>query len=317
VPAVARVRAAIRQRHYSPSTEQAYVYWTRRHLEFHGGRDPAQMGAAEVKAFLTHLAVREKVSASTQNQAFSALLFLHRTVLQQELKGLEDTPRAKSPFHIPLVLPREEVHSIIAELRGYLWLLASIIYGGGLRISEALLLRIKDIDLVRHSIDVRDGKGRKDRITMLPLTLTERVREHMAQVAALHQEDLAAGSGSVPLPHALARKYPRAAWELPWQWLFAATRHFVNRDNGLRQRYHIHETVLQRAFHDAVRSAGITKPATCHTLRHCFATHLLEDGYDIRTIQELLGHRDVSTTMIYTHVANMGPRGVRSPLDRR
>jgi integron integrase len=270
-----------------------------------------------VKAFLTHLAVQGRVSASTQNQAFSALLFLHRTVLQQELKGLQDTPRAKRPVHIPLVLSRDEIHAVLAFLRGSLWLLASIIYGGGLRINEALQLRIKDMNLDRHAIDVRNGKGQKDRETMLPLALTEAVRNQISQVAALHRADLESGTGSVLLPHALDRKYPRAPWDLAWQWLFPATRHFVNRDNGRRQRYHVHETVLQRAFHSAVQEAGIAKPASCHTLRHSFATHLLEDGYDIRTIQELLGLSDVSTTMIYTHVANLGPRGVRSPLDRR
>jgi len=288
-----------------------------RYLAFHQDRDPGLMGAAEVRSFLTHLAVQGKVSASTQNQAFSALLFLYRTVLRQPIEGLEDTPRAKRPLRLPLVLSRGEVDAILGRLEGSLGLAASIMYGGGLRITEALELRTKDIDLDRRAVVVRDGKGRKDRETMLPVALVEPVRSHLARVAALHCSDLAEGSGSVLLPDALDSKYPRSAWALAWQWLFPAAHHYVNRENGRRQRYHIHETVLQRAFHDAVRRAGIARPAIPHALRHSFATHLLEDGYDIRTIQELLGHRDVSTTMIYTHVAHLGPRGVRSPLDRR
>ncbi len=278
-------------------------------------RDPDQMGAVEVQSYLTHLAVRGRVSASTQNQAFSALLFFYREVLKRELAGLADTPRAKGPVRLPVVLSREEVAAILGQLQGTLRLIATLMYGSGLRLLECLQARVKDVDFSRRAFVVRDGKGRKDRETMVPLTLIDPLRRHLEKVVGLHRRDLAAGSGSVILPDALDRKYPRAAWELGWQWLFPASRQYANRQNGLFQRYHLHETVVQRAFRQATQAAGIAKTATCHSLRHSFATHLLEAGYDIRTIQEVLGHKDVSTTMIYTHVANTGPRGVRSPLD--
>lgn len=310
-----RLREAIRRRHYSVRTEHAYLAWLDRFLRFHHMRDPAEMGATEVQAYLTHLALGAKVGASTQNQAFSALLFFYRRVLKRELEGLADTPRAKGPVRLPVVLSREEVGAVLGQLSGTLRLVASLMYGSGLRLQECLQARVKDVDFGRRAFLVRDGKGAKDRETMLPLSQVETLRQHFEKARQLHDRDLAAGNGSVILPDALARKYPRAAWEFGWQWVFPASRMYVNRENGLLQRYHLHETVVQRAVRDAVRAAGISKSATCHTLRHSFATHLLEAGYDIRTIQEVLGHKDVSTTMIYTHVANTGPRGVKSPLD--
>jgi len=310
-----QLREAIRRRHYSVRTEHSYLAWLGRFLRFHRMRDPAQMGAVEVQAYLTHLALRDKVSASTQNQAFSALLFFYRRVFKRELEGLADTPRAKGPVRLPVVLSREEVHAILGQLSGTLRLIASLMYGSGLRLHECLQARVKDVDFSRRAFLVRDGKGQKDRETMLPLSQVDTLRQYIEKARRLHDRDLVAGNGSVILPDALARKYPRAAWEFGWQWVFPASRMYANRENGLFQRYHLHETVMQRAVRDAVRAAGIAKAATCHSLRHSFATHLLEAGYDIRTIQELLGHKDVSTTMIYTHVANTGPRGVKSPLD--
>jgi integron integrase len=315
--AARRLRETIRRRHYSRRTEKAYVGWLRRFLAFHGGRDPALLGEAEVRAYLSHLALRETVSASTQNQAFSAILFFYRDVLGRRLEGLEDTPRAKRPVRLPVVLSREEVKAVLGQLRRTLWLIASLMYGSGLRLEECLRSRVKDVDFSRRAFTVRDGKGGKDRETVLPLALLEPLRAHIDSIRKLHARDLAAGNGSVIVPDALVRKYPRAPWELGWQWVFPATRMYVNRTNGLLQRYHLHETVVQRAVRDAVRAGGIAKQATSHSLRHSFATHLLEAGYDIRTIQELLGHKDVSTTMIYTHVADVGPRGVKSPLDHQ
>ena len=306
---------AVRQRHYSRRTEKAYLGWLHRFLAFHRQRDPAMMGAAEIRAYLTHLAIQKRVSASTQNQAFSALLFLYRDVLHRELVGLADTPRAKRPVRLPVVLSRGEVRAVLERLRGSLWLSASLMYGSGLRLLECLGLRIKDVDFARRALVVRDGKGRKDRETVLPASLRDPLLAHLGRVRALHQADVAAGNGSVVLPDALERKYPRAPWELPWQWVFPATRMYVDRATGMLRRHHLHETVMQRAVHAAVKAAGISKPATCHTLRHSFATHMLEAGRDIRTIQELLGHTDVNTTMIYTHVADVGPRGATSPLD--
>ena len=317
MPVVERVRRALRARHYSPRTEKAYLAWIRRYVFHCGQRHPDTLGAPEITRYLSSLAIGSRVSASTQNQAFSALLFLYREVLGRELDGLDEAIRAKRPHRVPLVLTHSEVAAILGQLRGAPWLMASLMYGAGLRLLECARLRIKDVDFTRGEITVRDGKGRKDRVTMLPGTLKTRLQAHVEKVRSQHDLDLRTGVGSVALPDALAHKYPRAAWEWPWpwQWLFPATRLYCDRATGERRRHHLHETVIQRAFATAVRAARVTKPASCHTLRHSFATHLLERGYDIRTIQELLGHSDVSTTMIYTHVLNRGGKGVVSPLD--
>jgi len=308
-----RVRQAIRARHYSPRTEKAYVGWIRRYIFFHGKRHPDQMGAPEVTRFLSALATRSKVSASTQNQAFSALLFLYRDVLGRQLTGLKETVRAKPSVRVPLVLARDEVSAILRHLHGVEWLMASVMYGAGLRLLECCHLRVKDLDFTKREITVRDGKGRKDRVTVLPSALAEPLRLHLEKTSRQHRSDVSAGAGSVALPDALARKYPRAAWDWGWQWVFPATRLYRDPATGHWRRHHLHETVLQRAFAVAVRVAQVAKPATCHTLRHSFATDLLERGYDIRTIQELLGHSDVSTTMIYTHALNRGGRASRAP----
>lgn len=310
-----RVRSCIRTRRYSPRTEKAYVGWIKRFIFFHGVRHPDQMGEPEIRLFLSDLALRQRVSASTQNQAFSALLFLYREVLGRRLEGLDETLRAKRPDRVPVVLTRDEVAAVLARLSGAPWLMASLIYGSGLRILECCALRVKDIDFARRELTVRDGKGRKDRITLLPARLVQPLRAHLERVHRQHVQDLAADAGRVALPDSLALKYPHADTDWTWQWVFPATRSYRDPAFTRRCRHHLHETVLQRAFHVAVRTAGIAKHATCHTLRHSFATHLLEAGYDIRTIQELLGHADVSTTMIYTHVLNRGGLAVRSPLD--
>jgi integron integrase len=310
-----RVRQALRLRHYSRRTEKAYVGWIRRFVLHHGKRHPRAMGRPEVSAFLTHLAASERVSASTQNQALSALLFLYGQVLGADIGWLDDVVRAKRPARVPVVLTREEVRAVLAELGGTQKLMASLLYGAGLRLLECCRLRVKDLELGRGEIVVREGKGGRDRVTILPGQLIAPLATQIERVRAQHASDVAAGAGSVELPQALERKYPRAPFELGWQWVFPATRLYTDPASGRRRRHHLHESVLQRAVREAVLRAGIRKPASCHTLRHSFATHLLENGYDIRTIQELLGHRDVSTTMIYTHVLNRGSRGVRSPLD--
>jgi integron integrase len=310
-----RVRAEIRARHYSPRTEKAYVGWVRRFIFFHRVKHPDRMGAPEIAQFLSHLATTQGVSASTQNQAFSALLFLYREVLGRELPDLEGIVRAKRPSRLPLVLSQEEVAAVLGHLRGTPALMAGLLYGSGLRVTECCRLRVKDIDFHRGEILVRDGKGRKDRVTVLPSELVTPLKQHLKQIRRRYELELVHGGASVVLPDALHRKYPRAPWEWSWQWVFPAGRLHRDRASNEWRRHHVHESVLQRAFKDAVRSAGIDKPATCHALRHSFATHTLEAGYDIRTIQELMGHRDVSTTMIYLHVLNKGGRGVRSPLD--
>ena len=278
-------------------------------------RQAAAMGEAEVTAFLSSLAVRGRVSASTQNQALSALTFLYSRVLGLDLDWLDGLVRARRPARIPVVLTRDEVRQLLAQLHGTEWLVASLLYGAGLRLLECLTLRFKDLDLGSRELRVRDGKGRKDRVTVVPARLVEPLAAQLVESRAQHHADLANGAGWVALPDALDRKYPHAGRELAWQWVFPATRTYVDAGTGQRRRHHLHETVLQRAVKHAVARAGLTKSASCHTLRHSFATHLLQSGYDIRTIQELLGHRDVSTTMIYTHVLNAGGRGVRSPLD--
>ena len=311
-----RVRMTLRARHGSRRTEKAYVAWIRRFILFHGKRHPSTMGGAEVTQFLSALAVQRNVAASTQNQALSALLFLYRDVLGQDLPWLDDVVRAKRPTLIPVVLSRREVHGIIGSIDGPLRLLVLLLYGSGLRLLEALRLRVKDVDFARNQITVRGGKGDRDRATMLPAALALDLAKHLDTVRDLHEADLRAGAGWVELPWALARKYPNAGREWGWQWVFPATRIYRHPETGQRRRHHLHESVLQRAVKAAVRSNGIAKRATCHTFRHSFATHLLEDGSDIRTVQELLGHRDVTTTMIYTPVLNRGPAGVRSPADR-
>ncbi len=277
-------------------------------------RHPRALGSAEVSGYLSALANRG-VAASTQNQALGALLFLYTKVLERPLPELSDVVRAAKPQRLPVVLSRGEVAALLGHLQGVAWLMASLLYGGGLRLMECVELRVKDVHFDRGEVLVRDGKGGRDRVTMLPASLRGPLMAHLEARQQLHAHDLAAAQGSVWLPDGLRRKYPNASREWAWQWVFPATRHYLDPDTGERRRHHLHESVLQKSVKDAARAAGIPRPASCHTLRHSFATHLLENGYDIRTIQELLGHRDVSTTMIYTHVLNQGGRGVRSPLD--
>ncbi len=309
-----QVRDVLRLKHYAIRTEDAYVDWIRRFILFHNKRHPAEMGAAEINAFLTHLAVKENVAASTQNQALAALLFLYREVLHQDLGPIEPV-HAQKPQHLPVVLTREEVRLILANMTGIHQLMAKLLYGTGMRLMECVRLRVKDIDFARREILIRDGKGEKDRVTMLPESLIAPLQEHLQQVKALHERDLAAGYGAVYMPYALERKYPNAAKEWGWQYVFPAANLSVDPRSGVTRRHHIDESGLQKAVRAAVQKTGIAKPASCHTFRHSFATHLLESGQDIRTVQELLGHKDVKTTMIYTHVLNRGPFGVRSPLD--
>ncbi len=309
-----QLRRAIQVRHYSRRTEQAYLAWIRRFIVFNGTRHPRELGAAEVTSFLSGLAARG-VSASTQNQALSAILFLYDVVIGQRLPWMNDIVRAQRPLRLPVVLSREEAALLLARLRGPVWLMASLIYGAGLRLLECAELRVKDLNFDRGEVTVRDGKGGKDRVTMLPGAIKSPLVDHLRRVQVQHAADLVAGRGAVALPGALRVKYPGASKEWAWQWVFPATRFYRDRETGEQRRHHLHESVLQRAVKGAARAAAISRPATCHSLRHSFATHLLEAGYDIRTIQELLGHRDVSTTMIYTHVLNQGGRGVRSPLD--
>jgi integron integrase len=309
------VKERLRVKHYSIRTEEQYVQWIRRFILFHGKRHPRDMGAAEVEQFLTHLAVEGRVSASTQNQAKSALLFLYRQVLGVELEWLGEVTRAKSPQRLPVVLTEAEVRAVLGQMSGVYWLVASLLYGSGLRLMEAVRMRVKDVDLARREITVRDGKGARDRVTVLPVRLVEPLRQHLARTREQHERDLLASHGDVYLPCALARKYPRAAQTWGWQYVFPAGSLSEDPRSGRVGRHHLDEQLVQRAVKSAVRRAGIVKPATPHTLRHSFATHLLLSGYDIRTVQELLGHKSVETTMVYTHVLNRGGRGVASPLD--
>jgi len=311
-----RVRDAIRRRNYSYRTEETYVHWIRRFIFFSGKRHPEDMGAAEVTAFLSHLARERDVAAATQNQALSALLFLYKEVLARPLPWLDDLERAKRPARLPTVLSRSEVQRMLAAMRGTKWLMASLFYGAGLRLTECLKLRVKDVDFEYRQILVRDGKGAKDRVTMLPQSTIEPLKRQLAVAKVLHDADLAAGHGDVELPDALARKYPRAPYEWAWKFVFPSHKLSIDPRSGALRRHHVYENYVTRGVKEAARAARIDKHVSCHTLRHSFATHLLEGGYDIRTVQELLGHADVSTTMIYTHVLNKGGRGVASPLDR-
>jgi integron integrase len=310
------VREQIRLRHLSFRTERAYQHWIQRYVHFHGRRSPRNLGAAEVEQFLTHLAVERKVSASTQNQALQALLFLYRHVLGVELPWLGNVVRARRPQRLPVVLSRAEVAAVLANLDGVHWLIGGLLYGGGLRVTEALRLRVKDLLLDRGELIVRDGKGAKDRVTVIAQRLIVPLKGHLARLRDWCENERRRGNPGVSLPAALARKYPNAATQWGWQYLFPSSTLCRDSFTGSSVRHHLHEKTIQRAMQSAVRRADIAQPVTCHTLRHCFATHLLEQGYDIRTLQELLGHADVKTTMIYTHVTNKGAHGVRSPLDR-
>ena len=304
-----------RVKHYSLRTERAYRDWVRRFILANGKRHPRDMGATEVEAFLSRLATEADVAASTQNQALSALLFLYREVLRIDLPWMESVVRAKRPQRVPTVLSRTEVTRLLAMLDGQVWLMAALLYGTGMRLMECMRLRVQDVGFDRGEITVRNGKGGKDRRVPLPQRLRERLKEQMERTRILHAQDLAQGFGRVYLPHALARKYPNASAEFAWQYVFPARCHSVDPRSGETRRHHVDEAILQRAVRNACRKAGIDKPATCHTLRHSFATHLLESGQDIRTVQELMGHKDVSTTQIYTHVLGRGAKGVLSPLD--
>ncbi|NNJ09000.1 integron integrase [Chloroflexales bacterium ZM16-3] len=314
-PLLEQLRELLRSRHYSLRTEESYLDWVRRYVIFHGKRHPRDMGADEMLAFLNHLAVELNVSASTQNQARCALLFLYRELLRADPGELKGIVAAKEPQRLPTVLTRAEARAVIAELSGVYQLMAQLLYGSGLRLMECMRLRVKDLDFDLHQLTVRDGKGMHDRVTMLPDSLTGPLREHLKGVRLLHAQDLAEGYGEVYLPFALARKSPGSARAWGWQYVFPADQRSEDPRGGAVRRHHIHESALQRAVRDAVRASGVAKHASCHTFRHSFATHLIESGYDIRTVQELLGHADVKTTMIYTHVLNRGGRGVRSPLD--
>jgi integron integrase len=310
-----QMREAFRSRHYSRRTEQTYCHWVKRYIHFHNVRHPTEMAEPEINAFLTHLAVKGKVSASTQNQALSALLFLYRHVLGREIGDLGEVIRARKSKRLPVVMTREEVKAVLANLAGDKWLMASLMYGAGLRLMECLRLRVQDLDFSRKEILVRDGKGAKDRITMLPESLKAPLQDHLKKVKVVHERDLAVGWGCVLLPDALERKYPNAPRDWRWQWVFPQENRWKNAKTGKEGRHHVDESLIQKAVRQAIALAGLTKRATCHTFRHSFATHLLEGGYDIRTVQELLGHKDVKTTMVYTHVLNRGPSGVRSPVD--
>lgn len=311
-----RVRARMRLKRLAPRTEAVYIHWMRRFCAFHRGRHPRELGADDVERYLSWLATEGRVAASTQNQALAALLFLYREVLDVELPWLDELVRARRPKRLPIVLTRSEVAALLNALEGRERLMAAMMYGGGLRLLECCRLRVKDVDIEGHELILREPKGDRDRRTLLPDAVIPKLERHLARVREQHERDRAAGSGYVALPGGLARKLPGAAREWAWQWVFPAARHYITPDTGERRRHHVHETVLQKAVRHAARCAIPHKRVTTHTLRHSFATHLLEDGYDIRTVQELLGHRSVKTTMIYTHVLNRGYGAVKSPLDR-
>ncbi|MBM4398231.1 MAG: integron integrase [Deltaproteobacteria bacterium] len=310
------MRQRLRAEHYSSRTEEAYCQWARRFIYFHDLRHPAELAEPEVNAFLSHLATSEGVSASTQNQALSALSFLYRKVLGIALGDFGELVRARRPRRLPVVLSRDEVRAVLSHLSGTGLLVARLLYGAGLRLAECLELRVKDIDFEASLIVVRDGKGAQDRATVLARTLREPLQDQLGRVRRIHDADLAWGFGSAVLPGALDRKYPRASFDFCWQFVFPQDRRWIDRATGRQGRHHVDESVVQRAVHEAVLRSGVRKNASCHTFRHSFATHLLEDGYDIRTVQELLGHKSVKTTQIYTHVLNRGPGAVRSPADR-
>ena len=311
-----QVTERLRTKHYSIRTEKQYVQWIRRYIFFHGKRHPREMGAAELEAFLTHLAVDGNVASSTQNQALAALLFLYKEVMGIQLPWLDNLTRAKRPSRLPTVLSREEVQAVLGRMEGVYGLMARLLYGTGMRLMECVRLRVKDVDFGRGEIVIREGKGNKDRITMLPQALMADLRDHLQRRRTLYEDDLSKGKADVYLPDALAVKYPNAPSHWAWQYVFPSGSFSRDPRSGQERRHHLDEKLLQRAVKRAVDAANLNKPATPHTLRHSFATHLLESGYDIRTVQELLGHKDVATTMIYTHVLNRGGKGVVSPLDR-
>lgn len=310
-----QMRDAIRRKHYSIRTEEAYVDWIKKFIFYHNKKHPNKLNENDISQFLTHLAVNKNVAASTQNQALSAILFLYKEVLQIEIKTLPNSVRAKRPAKLPVVFTSDEVGKVLGHLSGVQWLMASIMYGAGLRLMECVRLRVKDVDFGYIQITVRDGKGQKDRVTMIPQKLVQPLQEHIDKVKYLHTKDIEDGFGEVYLPFALARKYPNANRELKWQYVFPAKNRSKDPQSNNMYRHHIIESTIQKAVKQAIRNANIQKQGSCHTLRHSFATHLLENGYDIRTVQELLGHKDVRTTMIYTHVLNKGGLAVRSPLD--
>lgn len=310
-----QVRNVIRSKHYSIRTEQTYIDWIKRFIYYHDRQHPKDLDTNHISAFLTYLAVHRKVASSTQNQALCALVFLYKEVIKKDIGQLDNLVRAKRPSKLPVVFTRDEVRKILLQLEGVQWLMGQLLYGAGLRLMECLRLRVKDVDFGYKQIVVRDGKGHKDRITMLPEIIIKPLQQHLLKVKQIHQNDLDAGFGSVYLPYALERKYPNAASAWGWQYVFPSNRRSIDPRSAVERRHHASEKVLQRAVKKAIRSSRIVKPGSCHSLRHSFATHLLESGYDIRTVQELLGHKDVTTTMIYTHVLNRGGKGVKSPSD--
>jgi integron integrase len=313
-PLLEQVRTAIRVRHYSIRTEQAYLEWVRRFILYHGKRHPVELGETEVSGFLSYLAVNRNVAASTQNQALNALVFLYRNVLGRPLGNTIDGVRARKPKRLPVVLTQGEIRELLRHLDGSHWLPACLLYGSGLRLMECLRLRVKDLDFDHRAILVRQGKGAKDRVVTLPNEIIQPLQRHLEAVRNTHETDLKDGFGKVYLPHALARKYPNAASEWGWQYVFPALKRSIDSRSGIERRHHLDESSLQKAVKAAVRKAGIHKPASCHSLRHSFATHLLERGMDIRTVQEQMGHKDVRTTQIYTHVLQRGGNAVVSPL---